>query len=1086
MRPVLLEIDGFTSYKNKAVIDFRDTDFFALVGPTGSGKSTILDAMAFALYRSAPRWNDVGAVAPALSPTANRAVVRLIFDANGKRYSVIRDVRRGGGKTAAITVKEQRLEQFHNADDDGTGETDVLEAGNAVTAKVTELLGLTFQEFCTCVVLPQGDFSKFLHATSGERQAILKKLLGYQIYDSIRSAADARARDHHARAEGLQAHLESLGAVGESVIAERQVRVTQFETLEQLVTNELLPAHQRATDEAAAINVQVQQVSSEQSLLGRVSVPADVAELQHARTVSAEAVVDAQAAESIAELEDQTARDALAAAPARAALEIIKQNWANLASVSKQIPELQVQATDADAARRAAEIANAEAEAALIAARSAHESAHAEAESTRAAADRAGAELALLTAINTPAGVSELAELLDAAAQSQAAATTAVADAEKADERARDALAAAPDAGTLSTATSLTAQVAKATKEMASDDTDDSAILANLRDAVARAEHAVDEISRDGHVHVLRETLTIGDPCPVCEQSVSTVPRTTAVDEDRLPKARAELKAAREQLAKADREAAALAAKRSAERERLASDQRRLDELLAQLDTTVDGLAELTASRVTLQENAVRAAARLRTARNSVIDAQEAVEKLNDRRRNAVTELRSARDTVPGAPLIDDSDVAAAWKLLTSWAAERAQAIPIGQLKQEAAQAHSDLVARAADLKAAEAAAKQANQRRLDSALASQKAQAALSNAETRRDDLTQTLATAIDADSVEIELRKVALLEANCTKARTQLAAARTAVRTAQSAQKQASERASASWASLRRARDPLTALGAPEPGAESGDLQQAWTTLAGWAAAEVVTRGAQLETLNAAAEEARRSIEAAASALESHLVEAGVDATTATSTRVLAGSIAQAHAALNQAKSDFDKAKNLLDDARREKEKAQVAQELSRLMRVTNFPQWLVNSALDVLVGEASSVLFELSNRQFELTTKDGDIFVIDHNNADLTRSVKTLSGGETFQASLALALALSRQMSTMSTAGSTKLEAIFLDEGFGTLDPETLDEVASTLENLAHSGSRMVGVVTHVAALAERIPVQFRVTRDDLGSRVEVVRT
>ncbi|CAM3783778.1 AAA family ATPase [Smaragdicoccus niigatensis] len=1086
MRPVLLEIDGFTSYKNKAVIDFRDTDFFALVGPTGSGKSTILDAMAFALYRSAPRWNDVGAVAPALSPTANRAIVRLIFDANGKRYSVIRDVRRGGGKTAPVTVKEQRLEQFHNADDDGTGETDVLEAGNAVTAKVTELLGLTFQEFCTCVVLPQGDFSKFLHATSGERQAILKKLLGYQIYDNIRSAADARARDHHARAEGLQAHLESMGAVGESVIAERQARVTQLETLEKLVADELLPAHKQATDAAAAINLQVQQVTSEQSLLGRVSVPPDVADLQHARAATAEAVVDAQAAESVAELDDQTARDALAAAPARAALEIVKRNWADLAAVTLQIPGLQVQATDAGAALRAAEVATTEGDSALIATRNAHESAKAEAESTAAAAERAGAELGLLLAIKTPAGVSELAELLDSAAKSRASASAAVADAEKADERARDALAAAPDAGTLSTATSLAAQVAKTAQVMASDDTDDSAILAKRQAAVVQAEQAVEEINVNSHVHVLRETLTAGAACPVCEQTVSTIPRAAVVDEDQLPKARAELKAAREQLAKADREAAARTAKRSAERDRLASDQRRLDELLAQLDSTVDGLPGLTASRVTLQETAVRAAARLRTARNSLIDAQEAVEKLTDRRRNSVTELRSARDTVPGAPLIDDSDVAAAWGSLTTWAAERAAAIPIDQLKQEAAQAHSDFIAKATDLKSSEAAAKQANQRRLDTALASQKAQAALSNAETRRDELTQTLATAIDADSVEIELRKVALLEASCTKARAQLAAARTAVRTAQSAQKQATERASASWAALRRARDPLTGLGAPEPGAESSDLQQAWTTLARWAAAEVVARRAQLEELTASTEEARRSIETTATALESQLVEAGVEAVTGTATRVLAGSIAQAHAALNQAKSDFDKAKNLLDDARREKEKAQVAQELSRLMRVTNFPQWLVNSALDVLVGEASSVLFELSNRQFELTTKDGDIFVIDHNNADLTRSVKTLSGGETFQASLALALALSRQMSTMSTAGSTKLEAIFLDEGFGTLDPETLDEVASTLENLAHSGSRMVGVVTHVAALAERIPVQFRVTRDDLGSHVEVVRT
>jgi exonuclease SbcC len=109
-----------------------------------------------------------------------------------------------------------------------------------------------------------------------------------------------------------------------------------------------------------------------------------------------------------------------------------------------------------------------------------------------------------------------------------------------------------------------------------------------------------------------------------------------------------------------------------------------------------------------------------------------------------------------------------------------------------------------------------------------------------------------------------------------------------------------------------------------------------------------------------------------------------------------------------------------------------------------------------------------------------VIDHADADSRRSVRTLSGGETFQASLALALALSSQMSSLSAAGGARLDSIFLDEGFGTLDPETLDVVATTLETLAQD-DRMVGVITHVAALAERVPVRFQVSRDAKTSTV-----
>ena len=73
-------------------------------------------------------------------------------------------------------------------------------------------------------------------------------------------------------------------------------------------------------------------------------------------------------------------------------------------------------------------------------------------------------------------------------------------------------------------------------------------------------------------------------------------------------------------------------------------------------------------------------------------------------------------------------------------------------------------------------------------------------------------------------------------------------------------------------------------------------------------------------------------------------------------------------------------------------------------------------------------------------------------------------------------------MAARGSTKLEALFLDEGFGTLDSETLDVVASTIEQLGTE--RMVGIVTHVSELADRIPVQYRVRKVGNSSSVERV--
>jgi exonuclease SbcC len=167
---------------------------------------------------------------------------------------------------------------------------------------------------------------------------------------------------------------------------------------------------------------------------------------------------------------------------------------------------------------------------------------------------------------------------------------------------------------------------------------------------------------------------------------------------------------------------------------------------------------------------------------------------------------------------------------------------------------------------------------------------------------------------------------------------------------------------------------------------------------------------------------------------------------------------------------------------EAQQVAKMLGGLLRSDRFPRWLVASALDALVVDASAGLAQLSGGQFELAHDEGEFLVVDHADADARRPVKTLSGGETFQASLALALALSAQMSTLAAEGAARLDSIFLDEGFGTLDEANLDVVAGTLENLASRGDRMVGVITHVPGLAERVPVRFVVRRDQRSARIE----
>jgi exonuclease SbcC len=172
------------------------------------------------------------------------------------------------------------------------------------------------------------------------------------------------------------------------------------------------------------------------------------------------------------------------------------------------------------------------------------------------------------------------------------------------------------------------------------------------------------------------------------------------------------------------------------------------------------------------------------------------------------------------------------------------------------------------------------------------------------------------------------------------------------------------------------------------------------------------------------------------------------------------------------------------REHERAEVAESLHRLLNARNFERWVLDEVLDRLVEGATDVLHNLSGGGYSLVrTEKGEFAVIDHTNADAVRSARTLSGGETFLASLALALALADRIADLSSVGAQRLEAIFLDEGFGTLDPDTLDVVAGAIEELGAQG-RTVGVVTHVRELAERLPVRFEVTKGPDGASVERV--
>ncbi len=821
MRPLRLDLHGFTVFREATTVDFTDADFFALVGPTGAGKSTILDAICFALYGTVPRWSDRRSVSNALAPSAAEARVRLVFEAAGARYAATRVVRRDGKGRIATT--HAGLELLPRGFDLSTLDSGLTELGEPLAGTPAEMeaavlaaVGLPYEQFTSCVLVPQGQFAEFLHAKPAARQQILVNLLGLSVYERVRDQATALAARADAQLEATGRLLGDLSDADDAALGAATARVGAIVRLGEAVTAavpELTTAQQEATAAGAALTG----LDRELTLLRRVSAPADTARVA-ATLASAQAMADqAQEAVTTAEEREEKLRGELATAGDPTALHRLLDEYAERDRLAAQLADL------ADGVARA--------------------------EAEHASATRA----------------------LEAA----------------------------------------TAAAARAT------------------DAVAVAQQAVEDARTRDRAATLRPHLAVGEPCPVCEQPVAVVPAVPDVPA---------LRAANAGFAKAQKE--------------------------------------------------------LETAQRAVTARDRAVRELD--------------------------------RTLAAVAAQRDQ---LGS----------------------------------------------------RHAGLDERLAGAPAPDAVRESLAGFRALQREVDDAAGEVRAAREAQRTAAATLEQARIRLRTAWRAFDGVRDAVAPLGPPP--ADRDDIAGAWRTLADWAGSEVDRRRAERVELSERLRSAETAAARAASAVAALFAEVGLRAPSdpADFNRAAAVALAQAEGARDRIVDRRTQADEVRAQRAGYERDSQLAKALANHLRANNFERWLLEEALDLLVEGASRILRELSGGQYELVHDKGEFFVVDHHDAALRRAVRTLSGGETFQASLSLALALSEQLAGLST-GPASLESIVLDEGFGTLDAATLDVVAATLENLAARGDRMVGVVTHVAALAERIPVRFQVSKDARTAHVE----
>jgi exonuclease SbcC len=1156
MRPIRLDMHGFASFRDEATVDFTDADFFALVGPTGSGKSTVIDAMTFALYGTVPRWGHRKMVALALAPTVARGTVKLVFEVDRQRYVVARELRRTG---ATVGQKAASLERL--ADPDGLampGEqtSPMAKDLDGVNEAVEKLLGLKYEDFIQCVVLPQGEFAAFLHAKPTERQDILLRLLGAEHYRLMMMRANQRDKESAFRAGTYGEEL--VGYADATPEAEQAARAAEaaLAGLGERV-QAALPLIAARRDELAAAETRLRQLRAEAAALSALRVPDGVGQLDADLAASQARVTELHANERAAEEADGAARDALARGPRRAPLELARAHRAEHARHQAAVPRLA-----ADVAERGARSAEASATvdtaaAGLDAARAARDDASRTAEATAERVTALAAEHARLAAVSVPAGTAERDERRTGAAAAVTAASAALEEAERGDVAARTARAAsAPEAplaqahrdlADLRALLAAAAPADRAAHEATAARSAADAALTAAEQARVAAQANLEQARRAHVVAGLRPHLVAGEPCPVCEQPVATLPAPFQAGEvdaaqARLAEAEQAVAGARSAVRKAD--AAAVAAGAD-----LATGAKRQAALVGDLAGLLSGplaafplatvravatapavtgdhapgsvsqpaadggagrsagtsgtagvastshagllpgalaeVAELARQRAQAEQAAERADTAAQQARVSHRAAQAAADRAEAELSSARTALRTARDPLVelGAPSVDGAGLADGWAALASWAAEqaRARSAALDAARAAAASAAARWDRLAAEFTDAERALARLRAAAKTASEDDQRARAALAQVTARVTELAELLRDAPDDQQITERLALLVQLEAAALAAEQALWAARAGRSKAEAAHAALENAERAARGQLSVARDRVVALGAPALGASAlgdGGLLDNWTHLVTWASGEVKVRDQQAEAAEREAGAARAGIAELSGRLSAELAGAGIDlapeAVAASAATAVARALATAKAETKRVAERRARAAELAGKQRTAQDEQQVAHLLGNLLQARQFPQWLVSAALDDLVATASETLAALSGGQFDLTHDKGDLFVVDHADADTTRSVRTLSGGETFQASLALALALSSHISALAAAGAARLDSIFLDEGFGTLDPETLEVVATTLEALAQ-GDRMVGVVTHVSALAERVPVRFRVTRN-----------
>lgn len=1028
MRILRLTMDAVGPFPGHEVIDFEafsDAGRFLLSGPTGAGKSTIIDAIVFALYGkvSGGRDSSDSRIRSRYASEQAKTEVELIFSTSSGNYKVRRQPAYERVKKNGKGVTKQNAKAWLFKLDEQLREvSEPLTKTSDVGTEITRIVGLSREQFTQTVVLPQGKFAQFLRSTSKDRQDLLQELFGTAIFEDLQLDLVERARKVKKNQEALDATLRAnLGVLASLLDEAPQLDPArclvyepvpevdcEFDPLETAWDSRFKPLTPWLEHNQRCANLEVSALrEQEDKLRSDFAYQRDLATRQErylALTKEHEQLV-AQGPAQVQRLAQIQALQALS--DLKPWHEQLKQAQDQQAVAQRQLSQaLALEQLESDERAQAVlqplDYRGAQALSVQLTAQVAALSPQVELE-----AGLAGRRRDLQT--KTQAHESASAKLAQGRERENQL-PTQIASKQELLEQLNEQAATLPTAQLAQEQATQTLKLAKAHEQLVEDQQQalklQQLVALELKQASQRHKHMLEQWLSQSALN-LAQNLVAGEPCPVCGATEHPAPATQGgenISQEQLDQALEKVNEVQGELSQASKRVTKLAAQLEAQPCQLSPAQAReqLQEAKAAL-TAAQQASEQASSckaqiaKLNAQLEALRADNQTAQARLAG-DAKE-IQLLGEKIESDAASLSCEGFESVAAKVEYLSQLTAGLEQLANAAQE------LDQCKKRAQQA--------ADSFAAQWAQASAKFAELDSAKPAVPAPTDPVETEPAQAEPTQDTSVANVQDGYAQACQAFAGLDLAALKA------------------------TSASYE-------------------KSLSINQA--ALAELEGIELTPP--PLEQTQAQLEQAQAKTQACQ--------------TYASTWQAFAGQVNAQLAKLNELLARRSKASDkdgqLLALASAANGDNQAHLTLSAWVLQAHFRQVLVfaNERLGV-IGAGRYELINVDSEEDTRQQKQGlGLAVVDHLSGT-TRSPRTLSGGESFYVSLALALALADVVATQN--GGIEMNTLFIDEGFGSLDEGTLAEVMDVLGAL-HSGGRVVGIVSHVSELKRAIPAAVEV--------------